>query len=70
MIRRKSGILLHVTSLPGSYGIGDLGPEAYAFVAFLHDAGQRVWQVLPLIPTAHGHSPYSSISTFAGNRLS
>jgi len=66
---RASGILLHPTSLPGPYGIGDLGKEAYRFVDFLVDAGQRVWQVLPLGPTGYGDSPYQSFSTFAGNPL-
>lgn len=66
---RVSGILLHPTSLPGAPGIGDLGPAAFRFVDFLHRAGQRRWQVLPLGPTAFGHSPYSSFSSFAGNPL-
>jgi len=71
MKTRGSGILLHVTSLPSPYGIGDLGPEAYRFADFLTDAGQRFWEVLPLSPTGgiYGHSPYSSFSTFAGNSL-
>ncbi len=64
---RASGILLHVTSLPGRYGIGDFGPEAYRFADFLERAGQRLWQILPLVPAGHGHSPYSSPSTFAIN---
>jgi len=55
---RSSGILLHPTSLPGPYGIGELGAEAYKFADFLHNAGQRVWQVLPLGPTGYGDSPY------------
>lgn len=66
---RRSGILLHPTSLPGPYGIGDLGPSAYGFVNWLHDAGQRLWQVLPLGPTGYGDSPYQSFSAFAGNPL-
>ena len=66
---RSSGILMHVTSLPGRFGIGDIGPEAYAFADFLHAAGQTVWQVLPLVPVGHGNSPYSSPSTFAGNPM-
>ncbi len=68
---RRSGILLHVTSLPSRYGIGDLGPAAYAFVDFLAAAGQKYWQILPLNPTATvlGNSPYSSFSSFAGNPL-
>ena len=66
---RRSGILLHPTALPSSYGIGDLGPEAYKFVDLLYDTGQRLWQVLPLGPTDYSNSPYSSLSTFAGNHL-
>lgn len=66
---RSSGVLLHISSLPGPHGIGDLGPAAYAFADFLADTGQRLWQVLPLVPVGHGHSPYSSPSTFAGNPL-
>ncbi len=66
---RASGILLHPTSLPGRYGIGDLGIEAYRFVDFLVDAGQRYWQVLPLGPTSYGDSPYQCFSAFAGNPL-
>lgn len=66
---RSSGILLHPTSLPGRYGIGDLGPAAYQFVDFLVDAGQSLWQILPLGPTGYGNSPYQSPSAFAGNPL-
>jgi 4-alpha-glucanotransferase len=66
---RKSGILLHPTSLPGTGGIGSLGAEARRFVDFLHSAGQSLWQVLPLGPTAYGNSPYSCYSAFAGNPL-
>jgi 4-alpha-glucanotransferase len=68
---RKSGILLHITSLPSRYGIGDLGPGAYRFADFLEAAGQKLWQVLPLSPTdsIQGNSPYSSPSAFAGNPL-
>jgi 4-alpha-glucanotransferase len=66
---RSSGILLHPTSLPGHFGIGDLGGEAYAFVDFLAASGQRLWQVLPLGPTGYGDSPYQSFSAFAGNTL-
>jgi 4-alpha-glucanotransferase len=66
---RSSGILLHPTSLPGPYGIGDLGPEAYAFADFLKAAGQSIWQVLPLGPTGYGDSPYACYSAFAGNTL-
>ncbi|HEY0729735.1 MAG TPA: 4-alpha-glucanotransferase, partial [Pyrinomonadaceae bacterium] len=64
---RASGILLHPTSLPGPYGTGDLGPEAYKFVDFLVSAGQSLWQVLPLGPTGYGDSPYACFSAFAGN---
>lgn len=66
---RSSGILLHPTSLPGRFGIGDLGPEAYRFANFLSDAGQSLWQVLPLGPTGYGDSPYACYSAFAGNTL-
>ncbi|MFM9905680.1 MAG: 4-alpha-glucanotransferase [Pyrinomonadaceae bacterium] len=66
---RASGILLHPTSLPGKFGIGDLGTEAYKFVDFLADSGQTYWQILPLTPTGYGDSPYSSTSAFAGNTL-
>lgn len=68
---RSSGILLHLSSLPSGYGIGDLGPSAFRFADFLAKTGQRFWQLLPLNPTegAHGHSPYHSPSAFAGNLL-
>ena len=64
---RRSGILMHITSLPGNYGVGTMGKNAYAFVDFLRDAGQSYWQILPLTPTGYGDSPYQSCSTFAGN---
>jgi 4-alpha-glucanotransferase len=64
---RASGVLLHPTSLPGPYGIGDLGPAAYQWVEALAKAGQTWWQVLPLGPTGYGDSPYQSFSAFAGN---
>ena len=67
--RRYSGILLHPTSLPSPYGIGDMGQGAYDFVDFLEKAGQTLWQVLPLGPTGYGDSPYSSYSVFAGQTL-
>ena len=67
--RRYSGILLHPTSLPSPYGIGDMGQGAYDFVDFLEKAGQTLWQVLPLGPTGFGDSPYSSYSVFAGQTL-
>lgn len=66
---RVSGILLHVTSLPSYGGVGDFGPESYAFVDFLAASTQRIWQVLPLAPTGYGSSPYSALSAFAGNPL-
>ena len=64
---RSSGILLHPTSLPGKYGIGDLGVGAYRFVDWLEAQGQSIWQVLPLGPTSYGDSPYQTLSAFAGN---
>lgn len=67
--RRSSGVLLHPTSLPGAYGVGELGSEALEFVEFLRHAGQSLWQILPLGPTDAGGSPYSSPSAFAGNPL-
>jgi 4-alpha-glucanotransferase len=66
---RSSGILLHVTSLPSPYGIGDLGPASYSWLEHIHDAGQGWWQALPLGPTGYGNSPYQSLSSFAGNGL-
>ncbi len=66
---RASGILLHPTSLPGPYGIGDLGPSAYHWIDWLADAGCKLWQVLPLGPTGYGDSPYQCFSAFAGNPL-
>jgi 4-alpha-glucanotransferase len=66
---RTSGLLLHPTSLPGRFGIGELGPEALRFAEFLAAAGQRLWQVLPLGPTGYGDSPYQCFSAFAGNPL-
>jgi 4-alpha-glucanotransferase len=66
---RSSGILLHPTSLPSPWGIGDLGASAYHFVDWLADAGQSLWQILPLGPTGHGDSPYQCFSAFAGNPL-
>lgn len=68
-LARGSGVLLHPTSLPGPHGSGDLGDEARAFVRFLADAGQRYWQVLPLVPTGFGGSPYSGLSAFASNPM-
>ena len=64
---RSSGILMHITSLPGPYGVGTMGKQAYKFVDFLEKSGQSCWQILPLTPTGYGDSPYQSCSTFAGN---
>ena len=71
MFKRKSGILLHISSLPSKFGIGDLGPGAYHFADFLHKTKQSFWQILPVNPTdpISGHSPYSSLSAFAANIL-
>lgn len=67
--RRASGIVLHISSLPGPHGMGDLGEEAHRFVDWLASAGQTIWQVLPLNPAGPGNSPYQSPSAFAGNGL-
>jgi len=64
---RASGVLMHISSLPGNTGIGTLGQNAYNFVDLLHRAGQTYWQMLPICPTSYGDSPYQSFSTFAGN---
>ncbi len=69
LTERASGVLLHPTSLPGLHGCGDLGPQAHAFAQWLHDAGQRYWQMLPVGPLGYGNSPYSALSAFAGNPL-
>ncbi len=71
MKRRGSGLLLHITSLPSDYGIGDMGPSAYRFADFLHKTKQSFWQILPLNPIdpAYGNSPYHSTSAFAGSSL-
>lgn len=66
---RCAGVLLHPTSLPGIYGIGELGEEAYRFVRWLAKAGQRIWQILPLGPTGYADSPYAAFSAFAGNPM-
>ncbi len=68
-VRRRAGVLLHPTSLPGNGGIGCLGPELFRFLDFLSEAGFSLWQVLPLTPPAAGNSPYSSYSAFAGNPM-
>ena len=67
--QRASGVLLHITSLPGPNGIGDFGPDAYRFVDWLAAAGQRLWQWLPTTPVGPGDSPYQSPSAFAGSPL-
>ena len=64
---RNAGVLLHVTSLPSKYGVGTLGEEAYKFVDWLHEAKMSIWQVLPLVPTNYGDSPYQSVSSTAVN---
>ena len=71
MDKRGNGLLLHITSLPSTYGIGDIGSEAYKFVNFLAETSQSFWQILPLNQTciAYGNSPYSSFSAYAGNTL-
>ena len=66
-MQRSAGVLMPVSSLPSKYGIGTLGKEAYKFADFLKEAGQKYWQMLPLVPGGPGNSPYSSFSTFAGN---
>ena len=67
--RRRAGVCLHVTSLPGAHGIGEIGAAAHRFVDTLADIGLGVWQFLPLGPTAYADSPYQSLSTFAGNEM-
>ena len=67
MFERSSGILMHISSLPSEYGIGDFGKKAYEFVDFLKKSEQKLWQVLPMGPTGYGDSPYQSFSTYAGN---
>ncbi len=66
-MKRSSGILLHIATLPGKYGIGSFGKEAFAFADFLSDAHQHYWQILPLVPTGYGDSPYQSACSYAGN---
>jgi len=68
-LTRRAGVLLHPSSLPGPFGIGDLGPAAEAWISWLAQARQTLWQVLPLGPTGFGDSPYQSLSSFAGNPL-
>ena len=67
--QKRSGILLHPTALPGPFGIGEIGPQAYDFIDNLCEMGQSIWQILPLGPTDLSFSPYSLMSTFAGNHL-
>ena len=67
--KRSAGILMHISSLPSEYGIGDLGPEAYQFAEDSRDAGAQLWQMLPLVPTGYGNSPYAGRSAFAGNEM-
>ena len=64
---RKSGILMHISSLPSDYGIGTMGKDAFEFIDFLKTAKQSLWQILPVCPTSYGDSPYQSFSTNAGN---
>ena len=67
MSKRESGILLHITSLPGREGIGTLGEDAFRFVDFLAETHQKIWQILPLGPVGAGYSPYQCFSAFAGD---
>ncbi len=67
MLTRSSGVLMHISSLSSPYGIGTMGKEAFDFIDFLEDSGQKYWQILPICPTSYGDSPYQSYSTFAGN---
>ena len=67
--RRRAGVLLHITSLPSDYGIGDLGENAYKFVDSLSSSSVSLWQMLPVGPTGYGDSPYAARSAFAGNEL-
>ncbi len=69
MTARRAGLLLHPSSLPGRFGIGDLGSEADRFLDWARSAGQTLWQLLPLGPTGHHDSPYGGVSAFAGNPL-
>jgi len=66
-MERSSGILMHISSLPGKYGIGTFGKEAFSFIDFLKKSGQKYWQILPLGQTGYGDSPYQCFSAFAGN---
>ncbi len=66
---RTGGILLHITSLPGRYGIGEIGPEAFRFIDRLSEMGQRLWQILPLGDPGYGNCPYNTVSVFANNPM-
>jgi 4-alpha-glucanotransferase len=66
---RQSGILLHPTSLPGNFGVGSIGNEAFEFIDFLYESGQKLWQILPIGPTGYGESPYQCFSSIAGNPI-
>jgi len=66
---RKSGVLLHISSLPSAFGIGDLGSEAYHFVDDLSENGMKIWQILPLGPNGPGNSPYQAYSAYAGDPI-
>ena len=66
---KKSGVLMHITSLPSCGGVGTLGKAAYDFVDFVHASGMNIWQMLPVGPTGYAESPYQSASTYAGNPL-
>ena len=67
MERKETGVLCHISSLPGKYGIGSLGKEAYKFAKLLKKSGVKYWQVLPLVQTGYGDSPYSSVACTSGN---
>ena len=64
-LQRSSGILMHISSLPAEFGIGDLGSEAFRWLDFLDQTGTKYWQILPLNPTGYGNSPYQGLSAFA-----
>ena len=66
-MERSAGVIMHIASLPGKFGIGTFGKEAYEYVEFLYKSGMRYWQILPLGQTGYGDSPYQSFSAFAGN---
>ena len=68
-MERSSGILLHISSLPGNDGVGSMGKDAFQFIDFLSDTKQKIWQILPLGPVGYGNSPYQCYSAFAGNPI-